>query len=795
MQEKAETPKIQAVDKLKHFALENRKWFGAAGYACTGLVMANSSIFGGISPFGVAFCAAVNGPEAVAASLGAIAGYILSVTPGSNMKYIAAVLLVAAAKILFGPKRAGLPLGEFTLKHNALTAVLTVLLSMLVASAAVALSTDYTMYEIFLAGSEILLACGSAYFFTRGLSSLKVGWNGASKIDVSCVVISFAIIVMGLSGLEIANLSIGRIISALAVMLCARYGSEAGGSVAGVTAGIAMSLAGGDPAYVVAAYGFGGLVSGVFGAMGRIPAAASFIVVNAVVAFLTQDSVSVYHSVLEVFVASVGFAAIPQGWMSRLRPLKTTPVDSDNYVRGILRDRLSDVSVALAEIGATTKKVSEGLEKMDAPGSGEVAARVAERVCQKCNMKNTCWQFSYREAMDAMNASIATLKRSGSITKFKMPKYFLQTCVNLEQLITELNFQFQNHAAREGVARKVAQVRSVVADQFEGLSLLIDEIAVEICEARVLDEKKARRVRDYFEKEGFEAKRVQVCHDEYDRACVSLSIPNYQLARLHKAKAALDLCGLLEAEFDMPEVTVRQNNAALIFTEKATFAIEVGAYQLASGGGRLCGDAYDYISNKSGRAHFILSDGMGSGGAAAVDSSMASGLITQLLSVGVSHEAALKMVNSALMIKSGEESLATLDVATIDLFTGRADFYKAGAAPTYMIKNGRAGYIESASLPAGILRGIAFEHSVMSLRENDVIVLVSDGVTATGCEWVKSELDSLKEAGLQRLCERLASTAKARRNDNHEDDITVLAVALRRSDTATQSIFAKKTAR
>ena len=62
------------------------------------------------------------------------------------------------------------------------------------------------------------------------------------------------------------------------------------------------------------------------------------------------------------------------------------------------------------------------------------------------------------------------------------------------------------------------------------------------------------------------------------------------------------------------------------------------------------------------------------------------------------------------------------------------DSYKAGAAPTFLVKNGRAGYVQSDSLPAGILEGAAFEKSSLTLREGDRLVLVSDGVTATGAD-------------------------------------------------------------
>jgi stage II sporulation protein E len=97
---------------------------------------------------------------------------------------------------------------------------------------------------------------------------------------------------------------------------------------------------------------------------------------------------------------------------------------------------------------------------------------------------------------------------------------------------------------------------------------------------------------------------------------------------------------------------------------------------------------------------------MGHGSGAAIDSAMATSLISRLITAGVSFDAALKMVNSAMLVKSGEESLATVDIVAVDLYTGKTEFYKAGAAPTYVHKSGRSGSVESTSLPAGILSSI-----------------------------------------------------------------------------------------
>ena len=64
----------------------------------------------------------------------------------------------------------------------------------------------------------------------------------------------------------------------------------------------------------------------------------------------------------------------------------------------------------------------------------------------------------------------------------------------------------------------------------------------------------------------------------------------------------------------------------------------------------------------------------------------------------------------------GEESLSTIDITAIDLYTGQAHFYKAGAAPTFVRRGNRAGMVESTSLPVGILTAVEFEKAASSCR-------------------------------------------------------------------------------
>ncbi len=161
-------------------------------------------------------------------------------------------------------------------------------------------------------------------------------------------------------------------------------------------------------------------------------------------------------------------------------------------------------------------------------------------------------------------------------------------------------------------------------------------------------------------------------------------------------------------------------------------------------------------------------------------------------------------MNSALAVKSGEESLATVDTARIDLYTGRMELYKAGAAPTVVVRDGdvlgkpgsqaqaremlrrlsgvvRAGRpleIDSSSLPAGILSGVSFQRSDVALGLGDMVLLLSDGATTQGSGWIARMAEEEQPKDLNEFCKKIATTARLRRSDGREDDITVLCCRL-----------------
>ena len=173
-------------------------------------------------------------------------------------------------------------------------------------------------------------------------------------------------------------------------------------------------------------------------------------------------------------------------------------------------------------------------------------------------------------------------------------------------------------------------------------------------------------------------------------------------------KAADTLSQELGAALALPAIRDTEGGVELTFGEKPRFCFEIGSDQRPASDDGDCGDCCDCVGLEDGRNVIILSDGMGTGRRAAVDSAMATDLFASLICSGLSCEAALRTVNTALIAKSEDESLATLDIASLDPYSGEISFFKAGAAPCFIKRAGRTAILELPSLPAGILSRIGF---------------------------------------------------------------------------------------
>lgn len=234
-------------------------------------------------------------------------------------------------------------------------------------------------------------------------------------------------------------------------------------------------------------------------------------------------------------------------------------------------------------------------------------------------------------------------------------------------------------------------------------------------------------------------------------------------------------------DFSAPDITNCRTVTMLGFGERPLYRPVFG--EASRPAEEVSGDATDRFCDAAGRAQMLLCDGMGTGKAAAVDGQLAARLTGQLLRAGFAAESAARLVNVAMGLKNAEqESGATLDLLTVDLFTGRAGLFKAGAAPSFLVRDGVPRMMEGASLPMGILDSVVGRTSSFGLCVGDLMVLVSDGVLCDGTSWILQQLQLCARLGHTpaQIADVLADSA-LRRAPTRRDDITVIAMRLERS--------------
>lgn len=128
------------------------------------------------------------------------------------------------------------------------------------------------------------------------------------------------------------------------------------------------------------------------------------------------------------------------------------------------------------------------------------------------------------------------------------------------------------------------------------------------------------------------------------------------------------------------------------------------------------------------RYYVALCDGMGTGLGAIDEGRTAGRLLKKLLSAGYPAEYALRSLNSLCALR-GTAGAAAVDLAELQLDTGKVFLYKWGAAPSYVLSKTGAEKIGTATPPPGLSVTECRETvERLSLRRGQTLVLLSDGV-------------------------------------------------------------------
>lgn len=744
------------------------------GYFGAGILTAQASVWGEAQPFSAALLAAVPYPHLWMTFLGSVAGCLFRGVAAEQLRYVMIFGMMLAIRWVFNDLE---NLREHPWTPSVLAAV-PVLASGIVLKGFQGMVVEELLFLL----AETLLSAGGAYFFAAVFligKEKRIPFQPDLRELVSLCLVG-SVFLLGLSGISVGIVLPGHIAAVVLVLLCGQYGGVAAGGICGTVCGAVLAL--GDAVLVPGAFALAGVLAGVFGKMGKFSGTVAFILTNAICCFAGNMTSATVLGLLEVAMGSLIFMLLPEGWTKGVAAWFADGREDvqSGGLRHSIAMRLDFSAKALRQMSDSVQKVSDKLDKLHSPTLSDVYQRASDRVCKSCARRSLCWNTAFARTMDAFNNLTPSLQKYHRVSMEHFPVEFSYQCGKPALLLRAINEEYEDFLLNESARQRLHELRAAVNVQFNGISDMLEDLAVEYENVRYFEREAQDKIEEYLEKEGLRETEVACWTDRWNRMTVELRGDDKERGMAVRPEVVRKMGEICQRNFSAPCVTTAMEQYRMVLSQQAVLTAKVGATRHICKGNQLCGDSFDWFFDGWGRLVCVISDGMGSGGRAAVDSSMASALLAKLVKAGMSFDCALKIINSMLMVRTGEETLATLDVLCMDLNTGKGEFLKAGAPVSFLRHKGEVRRMTFPSLPAGILQDIAFGKEKVQFACGDLVLMVSDGALCDGEDWIVEELTRWKggASSMKLLSETILARAQQRRKDDHDDDITALAVAI-----------------
>ncbi len=569
------------------------------------------------------------------------------------------------------------------------------------------------------------------------------------------------------------DISLGRVLAALAVLACAWQGGPAVGAIVGVSAGLSMDLsAQGIPLYTMA-YSLSGLAAGLRRGKGRLGAALVYALANGAAVLWTWDRGLPLSVLYEGLLAALIFLLIPERPLRRLGPWLapelTGPVDL--RAQRLVQQKLENTAQAFRTLYDSLRSAFRAPDNDNDVAT--VFDRTASRLCRTCSLRGRCWKQDYTTTFNALNDATPAMVERGRAEGGDFPRHFADRCIHFPAFVATVNEELAALFYRRQYTARVRESRAAVCRQYAQLSDLLGSAAAELSRELSPDTIGDRRLRQRLAELGLEA-RTAVYRD--GRGLLRVEAEGPACGELARPSRLADLSALLGVPLRVEEA----GEGSLALLQQEPLMAVAGVAARKKGGETVSGDAGTYFKRSDGKLYLLLCDGMGSGPEANRESSLAVRLLEQLLQAGVDTRQALSTLSSALALR-GEETggFTTVDLLQIDLFSGEGELYKLGAAPTYVRKGDGVQRLTGKSLPAGLAEGdpSALDQFTLRLSPGDCVVMVSDGICGTGDDsWLKGQLERFDGTSPKDLARELVTHSP----QEATDDRTALVVRVER---------------
>lgn len=386
-------------------------------------------------------------------------------------------------------------------------------------------------------------------------------------------------------------------------------------------------------------------------------------------------------------------------------------------------DRLRRISGALSYMSHIFGNLSKRLRIPSNSECMTICLSAFEDACVTCGKKKLCHGMEAAGGRRAASVLAEKLRQNGRITVSSVPEALQRGCPAIDDVISDINREY-GKAFKEGVK---CDKTAVAAEDYGNFAALIGE-CVAVCEK---ENEKNELLTCRFEKKldslGVSFEGVGVYGERRPRIFVRGFSAN------DLTYGAEDLRASAEETFKVPLtepcMSMDIDKLNMFMEARQRFSVKNGKYSSRGDRSEANGDAVASFEGPDGDYYFLIADGMGSGREAALTARIAAVFLERMLSAGCTPETALVLLNDFTRERRIECS-STVDLLRIDLFTGKAVFIKSGAAPSFVLRDGKLFKLECGTMPMGILKELSARSVEFDLEDGDTVIMISDGIMA-----------------------------------------------------------------
>ena len=455
-------------------------------------------------------------------------------------------------------------------------------------------------------------------------------------------------------------------------------------------------------------------------------------------------------------VAGLAFAAMPGRALAllerRLASWAGAPGPEDGAQAGDFGLSEPVVQWAAARVQATLAQLAGMVEALRAAyeaaphsdGPAEQAHRLVEmvqaRCCAACSSWEHCWEaHGYASFWDVLQL-VQAARETGPGVLPGLPESLAARCVQPVRLSGSAMDVVSLVAAEEEARAKLQRESRRLACELEGVARVLEEARLGLGrQLQQVDGEAQARLARHLGRSGWPASWVFVCGRgarrevavQLRRPCPG---PGQCAARLvalvSEAEGWVYAARQSACRFGQDGPAGAGCRVELV--RRPRFGVQVAFMTRCRSGEECSGDSFTRLELGPAAAALVVSDGMGSGPEAARESEAALRMACAALASGLDPAAAIRSANAALVARSVDERFATLDVVLLDLAQGELELAKAGAFPSFILRDGRLEPLEGRALPAGIVPSVEVEVLRRPVADGDALVMLTDGAARLG---------------------------------------------------------------